>query len=201
MSVWIGLEGKICDISPKTWYVTVYDCEDKPLVWNGMSYSLIAAPSGHVSFNIPPGCYRVSAVWSYYQVEDVFYGNHFTDSALVVLCCNEAKCIKLYNPLIHRCGIVFTRAVQDLINQLDARIAQVPPPADLTNLMAIKEALMPVVQAAPTINTAMLEVARLTNVGAAATALALEVTEDPIKVVARENAEVIVEGIDDSKCC
>ena len=205
LSVWIGAEGKVCDISPKKWYVTVYDCEDKPLVWNGKKYALIPAPSGHVSFLIPPGCYRVSAVWSYYQVGDVFYGNHFTDSALVVIACDTKKCVKLYNPLVHRCGIVFTRAVQDLMAQLDARIQQTPPPADLAQLTAVKDALMPVMTAATTIQAAMLAVAQLNGNEANAQLLAGEVANDPANVAARENTTTdVVEAIDNNNetfCC
>jgi hypothetical protein len=80
----------------------------------------------HLEIEVPPGCYRINAVWSFRIAGGVIYVNHFTDSAVVQACCGEHMCVTLFNPSIHRCGTIFLRAVRDLVLQkgINAEIAQ-----------------------------------------------------------------------------
>jgi hypothetical protein len=80
---------------------------------------VIPAPCGHLEVLVPPGCYYIKAVWSFWRHEGgTFYRvNHFTDTAIVQACCEQHVCVKLFNPSIHRCGVIFVRAVRDLVLQ------------------------------------------------------------------------------------
>lgn len=118
LSIWISDLDKACDISPRVWYVTIYDCHNNPLVWCGKTYAVMPAHCGHLEVDVPPGCYRISAVWSYYKVNNLVYGNHFTDSAIVSIKCTETVCVKLYAPILHRCGLVFSQAAKDFLTHI-----------------------------------------------------------------------------------
>jgi len=117
LNVWITATDDPCAIDNRTWFVNIYDCHGKILEWCGRKFGVLRAPCGHLDIEIPPGCYRVNAVWSFRTEGGAYYGNHFTDNAVICACCDEHVCVKLFNPSIHRCGIIFTRAVQDLIAQ------------------------------------------------------------------------------------
>jgi len=64
---------------------------------------------------VPPGCYTINAVWGYYQIGGAIYGNHFTDHAIVNAKCDEEICVTLYTPQVHRCGLIFKLAIEDLV--------------------------------------------------------------------------------------
>lgn len=63
------------------------------------------------------GGYYTKAVWSFWLVGGIYHVNHFTDAGIVIACCGETSCIKLFNPSVHRCGTIVVRAVQDLVRQ------------------------------------------------------------------------------------
>jgi hypothetical protein len=117
LNVWISGMDDPCSISSRSWYVTIYDCDGKILSWCGKRYLVLHAPCGHLEVELPPGCYRLNAVWGYYQQGDIYWGNHFTDSVIIQAGCNEHVCVKLFNPSIHRCGQIFRRAVLDMLKQ------------------------------------------------------------------------------------
>lgn len=67
---------------------------------------------GHVSFELPPGCYLVSAsvhVWIQAGPgpnKKILLGNLATHKAVVCACCDEDKCVTLYQPSGWHCGII-----------------------------------------------------------------------------------------------
>jgi hypothetical protein len=117
LNIWISGIDNPCAIDSRTWYVTIYDCDGNVLQWCGKRYVVLPARCGHLEVEVPPGCYRINAVWSFFPVGGVFYVNHFTDSAIIQASCDQHVCVKLFNPSIHRCGIIFLRAVRDLVEQ------------------------------------------------------------------------------------
>jgi hypothetical protein len=117
LNVWVTDTDDPCSISNRTWYVTIYDCDGRVLEWCGRKYVVLPARCGHLEVELPPGCYRVTAVWSFRVAGGIIYVNHFTDSAVVQACCDETTCVTLFNPSIHRCGTILVRAVRDLLLQ------------------------------------------------------------------------------------
>ncbi|MCC6538242.1 MAG: hypothetical protein IT162_11865 [Bryobacterales bacterium] len=127
LNIWVSAIDDPCSIDNRTWYVTIYNCDGKPLEWCGRRYVVMPARCGHLEVEVPPGCYRINAVWSFsVGAGGVLYVNHFTDSAVVQACCDGHTCVTLFNPSIHRCGTIFLRAVQDVVMQqgLNAEIAR-----------------------------------------------------------------------------
>ncbi|MFH2055074.1 MAG: hypothetical protein ABIJ61_03875 [bacterium] len=108
-----------CTVDPRTWYVTIYDCDGNVVEHCGRRYVVLPAKCGHLEVTLPPGCYRVTAVWGFTVVKPglVYHANHFTDSAIVQVCCNQMTCVKLFNPSAHRCGFIYLRALHDLLAQ------------------------------------------------------------------------------------
>ena len=138
LNVWVSDKDDPCAISDRTWFITIYDCDGNVLTWCRRRYLVLRARCGHLEVEVPPGCYRISAVWSFGRREKGLWGNHFTDSAIVQARCDETVCVRLFNPSIHRCGMIFLRAVQDLVNQEDIprRVAQ-PVEAAVRELLAL----------------------------------------------------------------
>lgn len=126
VNVWVSAIDNPCAIDSRTWYVTFYTCDGKVLEWCGRRFVVIPARCGHLEIEVPPGCYRINAVWSFSVAGGVIHVNHLTDSAVVCACCDETHCVTLFNPSIHRCGTIFLRAVQDLVAQgaIGAEIAR-----------------------------------------------------------------------------
>lgn len=127
LNIWVSGQDDPCSVDNRTWYVTIYDCDGRVLNWCDRRYIAIPARCGHLAIEVPPGCYRISAVWSFSVTpQAVFWGNHFTDSAIVCACCDEHVCVRLFNPSIHRCGAIFLRAVADVLQQrgIEPRLAQ-----------------------------------------------------------------------------
>ena len=60
------------------------------------------------------------------MVGGTYYVNHFTDSSIIQARCCEETCVKLFNPSIHRCGTIFSRAIRDLVaqNAVDQNLAK-----------------------------------------------------------------------------
>lgn len=111
---------KICKVSPKKWYITIFNCDDTLLEYAEQQYLVIEAPYGHASVSLPEGKYAAIGVWGYWVAPDgSYFGNHFTHKAIFQVCCNDHKCVWLYNPSIHECGIIYEQAVQDFKNNID----------------------------------------------------------------------------------
>jgi len=123
INIWVTDTDDPCAMSNRTWYVTIYNCDGNVLEWCGRKYVALPAPCGHLEIEVPPGCYRINAVWSFTIVGGVYHVNHFTDSAVVQACCDETTCVTLFNPSTHRCGTIFLRAVRDMLAQKAIRPA------------------------------------------------------------------------------
>jgi hypothetical protein len=109
-----------CKVDNRDWYITIFNCDGTLLEYAGQEYLVIHAPNGHANISLPPGKYSVVGVWSYWMGPDgSYFGNHFTHEAIFQVCCAEHKCVWLYNPSIHTCGIVYDRAVQDFRMNID----------------------------------------------------------------------------------
>lgn len=109
-----------CKVDNRDWYITIFNCDGTVLKYAGQEYIVIHAPNGHVSISLPPGKYYAVGVWAYWQGTDgYYYGNHFTEKAIFQVCCGDHKCVWLYNPSVHQCGIIYDRAVQDLRTNID----------------------------------------------------------------------------------
>lgn len=109
-----------CKVDDRDWYITIFNCDGSLLKYAGQEYLVIHAPNGHASVSLPPGKYTAIGVWSYWTGPDgQYYGNHFTHEAIFQVCCTQHKCVWLYNPSIHTCGIVYDRAVQDFRTNID----------------------------------------------------------------------------------
>ena len=73
------------------------------------------APCGHLEVEVPPGCYYIRAVAGYNISSDGTYiGNHFTDAAIVTVCCDAHVCVTLFTPSVHHCGPLYSLALGDL---------------------------------------------------------------------------------------
>ena len=139
LTVWVGELGQNYGVSNRQWYITIYGPQDLPLEWDQYKYLVISAPKGKTEICLPPGSYRVSAVWGYYQDDGgLYHGNHFTDSTLITVCCGEKHCVTLYNPTIHRCGALYLAALKGLLAQ-QLKIAA--PNLNLTNTVAVRTEL------------------------------------------------------------
>ncbi len=127
LNIWVTDIDNPCSISPRTWYVTIYDCDGNVLEWCGRRFVVLPARCGHLEIDVPPGCYRINAVWSFWIGGGVIYVNHFTDSAVVQACCDQHNCVTLFNPSTHRCGVIFLRALRDLVEQKALKADLVQP--------------------------------------------------------------------------
>jgi hypothetical protein len=120
LNVWVSGTDDPCSVSNRTWYVTIFDCDGNVLQWCGKRYVVMPAPCGHLEVEVPPGCYYIKAVWGFWISPGpgiIYRVNHFTDAAIVQACCKEPACVKLFNPSLHRCGIIVVRAIKDLLLQ------------------------------------------------------------------------------------
>lgn len=120
LNIWVSDTDDPCRISDRTWYVTIFDCNGDVLQWCKKKYLLMPAPCGHLEVEVPPGCYYIKAVWSFWLAPGksiVYKVNHFTDAAIIQACCEQHVCVKLFNPSIHRCGTIVIRAIKDLLRQ------------------------------------------------------------------------------------
>jgi len=117
LNIWVSGLDEPCKIDNRTWYVTIFDCDGNVLEWCGKRYVVLPAPCGHLEVEVPPGCYYIKAVWSFVFAGGVFHVNHFTDAAIVQACCDKPVCVTLFTPTVHRCGIIVTRAIKDLVQQ------------------------------------------------------------------------------------
>jgi hypothetical protein len=120
LNIWVSGTDDPCTISDRTWFVTIFDCDGNVLQWCGKKYVVLPAKCGHLEVEVPPGCYYIKAVWSFWLSPGpgiIYRVNHFTDAAIVQACCEAHVCVKLFNPSIHRCGTIIVRALKDLVLQ------------------------------------------------------------------------------------
>jgi hypothetical protein len=118
LNVWISKVGNPCEVSDRTWYVNIYNCEGNILEWCKRRFVVLKAPCGHLEVEVPPGCYVINAVWGYWiDAKDVLHGNHFTHNAIVQATCDKTTCVRLFTPKAHSCGVIFRLAVMDLVRQ------------------------------------------------------------------------------------
>lgn len=109
-----------CKVDNRDWYITIFNCDNTVLEFANQQFLVVHAPNGHVSINLPPGKYYAVGVWSYWMGPDGnYFGNHFTDKAIFQVCCGEHKCVWLYNPSVHQCGIIYDQAVKDFRKNID----------------------------------------------------------------------------------
>lgn len=109
-----------CKVDDRDWYITIFNCDGTLLKYAGTEFLVIHAPNGHASVTLPPGKYFAIGVWGYWVGPDgTYYGNHFTHKAIFQVCCAEHKCVWLYNPSTHECGIIYSRAVEGLRTNVD----------------------------------------------------------------------------------
>jgi hypothetical protein len=115
VNVFVSALDDPCKIDDRTWFITVYDCDGRVFEWCGRRYVVLPAKCGHLELELPPGCYTLVGVWSFGTTPGgTIFGNHFTDHAIVQVCCGGMTCVRLYNPAAHRCGILFDVALRVL---------------------------------------------------------------------------------------
>jgi hypothetical protein len=122
------------------WEVAIMTCDGKALNYCKTNYVGIPAPCGIAEIKVPPGCYIVRGgenlrIGNHGGV----LGNHMTDHAIVIACCDDDVCVHLFAPTLHNCVFGVTAA-------LNEAIAVKKVPADLgknalTALKAIHERL------------------------------------------------------------
>jgi hypothetical protein len=154
LNIWVSAMDDPCGVDDKhKWYITIYDCDGKVLQWCNKRYVVLPAKCGHLEVEVPPGCYYLKAVWSYYLKGEIYHCNHFTDAAIVQAVCGQTACVKLFNPSIHRCGIIFVKAANvlatakgmkaDLVKQnenaVNTMLKDVPAPQKLFELGHLDE--------------------------------------------------------------
>lgn len=120
LNVWITEKGNPCRIDnnpqkrrdlkePIQLFVYVLHCNGQILEWCGTKYVGLQAKCGHLSLEIPVGCYLVGAVES--TGRDAapgkalpHLGNHLTHIAIVRANCGDEVCVTLFNPTFHHCA-------------------------------------------------------------------------------------------------
>lgn len=122
------------------WEVAIMTCDGKALEWCKRRYVGIKAPCGFVEVEVPPGCYIVRGGENMrVGTHGGVLGNHMTDHAIVIACCDADTCVHLFAPTLHNC-------VFGVVAALNEAIAVKKVPADLgrnavTALKAVQERL------------------------------------------------------------
>jgi hypothetical protein len=116
INIWFFSDGcRISEHEPdegqQSWQVAVMHCDGSPLTWcdeigKPPKYVGIPAPCGHAEIEVPPGCYIIRGGESLridpHNPKRVL-GNHMTDHAVVIACCDEQLCVNLFVPSAHNC--------------------------------------------------------------------------------------------------
>ena len=135
-----------------TFVATVQHCDGTVLEWKGGRYQtkdekwhqIVGDPAGlkpgaagfydgvpgtgdpgHVKFEVPPGCYIMSAsVHVWVQVgpgpgQKLLLGNLATHKTLVRACCDEQVCVMPYQPSGWHCGII--QVLETLLPMMEAK--------------------------------------------------------------------------------
>ena len=98
LNVWIHDSHSPCRISDEPWFVDISYCSGETLEWCGTSFGLLEAKCGHLDVEVPPGCYMVFAAQFFWLKGFKLPLFRFTHVALVVVECDSAACVHLYNP-------------------------------------------------------------------------------------------------------
>jgi hypothetical protein len=122
LQIWITSEGNPCKISERDehdnlpWVVGIWHCDGQILEWCGKKYFNLLARCGHLEVAVPPGCYVIRAADGMaLQPGGGVIGNHWSDHAVVTVCCDQETCVTLYAPSAHQCGHGFLRVVERLV--------------------------------------------------------------------------------------
>lgn len=121
LSVLVSATDDPCGVDSRTWYITIYNCDGSVLDWCGTRYVVMTARCGYLEIDVPPGTYYIKGVWGYTTITPglVYRVNHFTDAAIVNVCCETTTCVKLFNPSVHRCGYIYVKALEDMAARQD----------------------------------------------------------------------------------
>ena len=171
INVWIpGIYNGNCIIDNYDTYVaTVQNCDGSILEWKGGRYQtkdgawhqIVGDPSGskpgvpgyydgvpgtgdpgHVAFEVPPGCYQISAsthVWyGPHEGTAALWGNLLTHKAIKQVRCNEDACVTLYQPSGAHCW----GAIWELLIPVMASKGQI----NREELAIIEKAILPISQ-------------------------------------------------------
>ncbi len=112
LNVWITKKGEPCriDDDPRhQLFVYVLHCSGEILEWCGKKYVGLQAKCGHLSLEIPVGCYVVGAVENPKGIPPL--GNQLTHIAIVRANCGDHICVTLFNPTLHHCAQWFGAAL------------------------------------------------------------------------------------------
>ncbi|MBC7910449.1 MAG: hypothetical protein H7Y30_08115 [Pyrinomonadaceae bacterium] len=139
IQIWVPDFKDNCVIdNDNTFVATVQHCDGKVLQWRGGRYQtkdgnwrqIVGDPHGlkpgtpgfydgvpgtgdpgHITFEVPPGCYTISAsthVWVQPAAggQKALVGNLSTHKTVVCVCCDEDACVTLFQPTGFHCGII-----------------------------------------------------------------------------------------------
>jgi hypothetical protein len=122
LSIWITSQGDPCKISERDehdntpWVVAIWHCDGDLLTWCGKQYYNLVAKCGHLEVTLPPGTYVIRAADGMaLNPNGTITGNHWSDHAVVTVCCEESTCATLYAPSAHSCGIGFLTVLERMV--------------------------------------------------------------------------------------
>ena len=131
LNIIITRRSDACHIEDREpYYVHITDCEGRPLVWCGKTYTFLPAKCGHLEVDIPPGCYTVFAGHTPATAVGVPpFGNLLTHVQVVRANCGDHICVTLFAPSLWYCGTWFRNALHTQVaalekNNIDAKLAQ-----------------------------------------------------------------------------
>src|SRR5574342_336918 len=115
---------------PYAWSVAVFHCNGRVVNWSEGRYrhhhddgwtpipyhtpaggtpgwwcEMIPTRDGHVTIELPPGCYVLRGTMHSWVVHGLLYGNWATERAVVQACCGQDVCATLYAPTAPGCSI------------------------------------------------------------------------------------------------
>lgn len=146
LQIWIRSEISPCTISESDthdkvpWQVAIMHCDGRALAWCGKTYVGLVAECGHLEVEVPPGCYVIRAGEGMrVDKKGGVLGNHMSDHAVVIACCDQRVCVNLFAPTLHNC-------VHGVVAALDGAVAANLLPAEtakpaLAALRALSEKL------------------------------------------------------------
>lgn len=123
LNVFVMRPDDSCGVDPRTWLVSIFECDGQPLKWCDRAYIGLPARCGHVEIDVPPGCYSVVAswrpeIWPPRPIVDPPIGPPinppigpippivlpaiFTDHSAVTVCCDGTACVQLFVPSARR---------------------------------------------------------------------------------------------------
>jgi len=123
VNIWITKRGDPCQIATTEHFVYVLQCNGQILEWCGKKYAndpgdtknkeWMRTKCGHLSLELPPGCYIVGAVESSAGIPPL--GNCLTHIAMVRVNCGDHACVTLFDPSLHLCGTWLGAAINTFV--------------------------------------------------------------------------------------